>query len=248
MFARRCYPMLAAGALLAGCLAAPAVAAQEHTRIEPLWLEPAHPEDAMGPVGYTVPALLNIRPDWVTGDAAAIVLSDGPWAEPVRDRLVAALLEAGAAVLELDVNTARGFAPDNGATGPAPSGRDLLPDVFAALQSLRRDAGAGLVVAIGQGAGGEAALLAAPEAVAARHLGAAGPRLAAAAALKPGAARFAAGPPPSANEGWPVRAGPLCDVLRAVTIAPRNGFVRQCVSTFLGLGAAGAEFQWAQAP
>lgn len=227
---------LAAAIVLAGVATASAQSL-EHTRFEPLWLEPALAGGMARPAGYTVPALLNFPPGWATGDAAAIVVSDGPWADPGWNGLVAALLDAGAAVLELDVNAARGFAVDSGKTGPALSRRDLLPDVFAALLALRRDAGAGLVIAIGRGEAGEAALLAATEGAAAHHLGASGPRLAAAVAFGPGQIRFAGGAPMPAAEDWPHRARLLCETLRGAAGSLTAGFLEPCAGALLHPGA-----------
>jgi hypothetical protein len=97
--------------------------------------------------------------------------------------------------------------------------RLLLRDLSAALLALHRDAGAGLVVAIGRGAAGEAALLAAQEAAMARRLGADGPRLAASAALGSGRPAFVLGAVPAAEQGWPARAPLLCAALSAAVRA-----------------------------
>jgi hypothetical protein len=206
-----------AATLLLG-LAAPA-AALEHTRFEPLWIDPAFAPGEPPAVPYDVPALLNLPPGWMLGDAAAVIIADPPPAQPWPDRLTAALLAAGAAVLELDVFAARGLAPDSDGN-PALATRDLLADAFGTLLALRREAGAGVVVLLGTGIGGEAALLAGEEAVAARHVGPAGPRFAAVAGLGPGRPGFAAGVVPPAREAWGQRAPLLCALLaRAVAHA-----------------------------
>ena len=133
-------------AALAAALACPAAhaSATEHARLEPLWIDAAAPGG--GAAGRTVPALLNVPPAWMVGDAAVLVLSDGPWPGLARERLVAGLLGEAAAVLELDVAAARGSSPGEEATGPQATTAGLLPDVRAAVATLRRDAGAGLVV------------------------------------------------------------------------------------------------------
>src|SRR3712207_2590846 len=82
--------------------------AQEHARMELVWVSATGQE---GGAGQIVPALLTLPPGWMTGDAAAVVLADAPWPGRARERLAAALLEEAAAVLELDVGAARGFSP-----------------------------------------------------------------------------------------------------------------------------------------
>lgn len=180
----------------------------EHTRFESLWITPVAAE-ALRPV----PSLLNLPQGWQSGDAAAVLLFDPPGAHALRDAVLVALLDRGAAVLELDANAAHGFSADSGRDPPPPTRETLLQDLAGALVALRRDAGAGLVVAIGHGLGGEAVMLAADPSVAAAAFGAEGPRFTAVAALGPGQPRFAAGPPPPAAEGWSGRAPILCEVL-----------------------------------
>jgi hypothetical protein len=200
-------PLLALTAVAAAAGPQPA-AALDYTRFEPLWLAPsmAPPGTAAPqppPFERQAPVLLNLPPGWMVGDAAAVVVADHPGGDGTRDRLVAALLAERAAVLELNMHTAaRGLSTDNRAASPAaPSAAQLLPDLFGALLALRGDAGAGVVVAIGQGLSGDAALLAAGEAAAAAHLGAAGPRFAALVALGPaGRPAFAAGTAPPEAE------------------------------------------------
>jgi hypothetical protein len=223
-------PALAAALALA--LAGPATAL-EHTHLEPLWLEPVPPA---APQPYAIPALLNLPAGWSAGDGGVILLSDGPWGDSrtslMRDRLTAALLDEGAAVLELDVNTARAVADRAGTPGPVPRGRDLLPAIYGALLALRREGGAGLVVALGHGAAGEAALQASTEAAATHHIGEVGPRLAAAAALGPGPARFAAGARPAEAEGWPQRAPRLCHLLARLGAVPQPEAPGNCAQAF----------------
>ncbi len=108
--------------------------------------------------------------------------------------------------------------------GPPPTAAELASDLRGAVETLQRDASAGLVVALGRGAGGDAAVLAA---AAARAVpGSDG--LAAGASLGPGPAAFMLGGVPSGGEmgmgvhrGWPVRAERLCRVL-ATTAVPQE--------------------------
>jgi pimeloyl-ACP methyl ester carboxylesterase len=116
-------------------------------------------------------------------------------------------------VLELDANTARGFSAESDRDAPAPTPESLLHDLAGALVALRRDSGAGLVVALGHGLGGEAALLAADGARMAEMLGDAGPRFTALGAIGPGAPAFRAGASPPPDEGWASRVPLLCNVL-----------------------------------
>lgn len=197
----------AACAVLACSTPAPA---SEPARTEAVWIEEAAPD---GEQGRTIPVLLDLPPGWSVGDAAVLVLVDAPWPGLSRENLVAALLDERAAVLELDGNAAWGFGPDNPRAGPEPTVAELALGVRAAVGALRRDTGAGLVVALGHGAGGEAAVLAASlERTAARPDGAG---LVAAASLGPGPASFALGGA-APGRGWPVRAERLCNVLAAV--------------------------------
>ena len=165
-----------------------------------------------------IPGLLMLPPLWSPGDAGAVLLSDGPGPDPLRQRLAAALLAVGAAVLELGARPARRGAARDAAVSPAPPARpaDLLDEVFGALRSMRAEAGAGLVVVLGTGqAAGAAALRAAGSAAEeAARLAPGGSGFAAAAAFGPdGAASFAAGGPPPAEERWDLRAPPLCAAL-----------------------------------
>ena len=225
----------------AGWTTAPA-GSPEYTHFEPLWIEPAGPSS--GPaLTFRSPALLNLPPGWMTGDAVVMVVADRPGSDGGRDRLVAALLEEGAGVLELDVHTARGHASDRAAPQP----RALLPDLFGALRALRRDAGAGAVVALGYGVGGEAALLAANEALAAEHLGAAGPRFTALVSFGPTRLAFAMGAPPPPAEHWDARAPIFCATLAAAASASASGrdggqaplaaTERDCVTALVGPAA-----------
>lgn len=222
-------PVAALAAALA--FSAAPVSATEHTRMEPVWIDTVAPD---GAAGHTIPALLNLPPSWMIGDAAVLVLSDGPWPGLARERLVARLLGEGAAVLELDVTAARGFSPENARMGPPATAGELLPDVRGAVETLRRDAGAGLVVALGHGAGGDAAVL---EAEAERASQPGGGDIAAAASLGPGPAHFALGGA-APGRGWPFRAGLLCEMLATEALPFEPGAGAECRRALVGPGEA----------
>jgi hypothetical protein len=152
-----------------------------------------------------VPSVLRQPLAWSSGDAAVIFLADFSRLDAARERLAAALLAEGAAVLELDARAPR--APSALAVEP-------IPMLFGALMALWRDHGAGPVVVIGFGEAAAAVTLwAVQEDVAARMVGERGPRFAAAVALGPGVHAFAAGEQPVLEEGWPPRAAILCRLL-----------------------------------
>jgi hypothetical protein len=184
----------------------------DDARVEPLWLSTR-----------STLALLTVPQGWALGDAAAVVV-DGQGVEE-RRRAVVALVGEGAAVLTLDSHPTSSPTADAG---------EMVPELLGALQALRRDAGAGLVVALGHGAGGEAALMAAREEMAAPQLGRGGPRFAAAASLGPGWPAFAAGASPPAYEAWSTRAPLLCAALGSA-LEPSAPRARQdCIAALLG--------------
>lgn len=192
----------------------------EYTRFEPLFIAPAW-QEALEREPHNVPALLNVPAGWSSGDAAAIVLFTHPGENGMRDRLVGWLLDQGAAVLELDSLSVR-HSSTNGASPPLqPTPEGLLPDLFGALRALRQELGAEVVVAIGHGAGGAAAVLAAREQTAAAHLGVGGPRFTALVSLGPERAIFSAGSLPELAERWFERAAMLCAV-SAFAVTPRG--------------------------
>ena len=233
--ARRCLPFALLAALAAAAVSPSAggVRSTEPARMETLRIEPRAPTVA------AAEALLSKPPGWVAGDPAVVVLWEEPGRDDARDRVVLAALDEGAAVLELDAHAARGVSPDN-AFAPRPlAPSDLLPDLFAALDALRREARAGAaVVAIGYGAaGGAAALLAAQdEATAASQGGADGPRFAGGAALGPGRPAFApGGAPPDPAGHWDERAKRLCAALAAAMArgaAPVEAVADDCAAAF----------------
>lgn len=182
--------LLPAVALLAGMAVAEGRAASvgtaELTQFHAVWLEPG-----LGLASPAAPALLNLPPGWMAGDAAVVIAAGGDWPPGLRDRLVAALLDAGAAVLELN------------------PGQRGTPALAVALAMLGTVQGAGVVVAIGHGAAvGAAAGVATPD----------GRGFAAAVDLGPGRPVFLFGTAPAA-EAWPARAPLFCDVLASAGAA-----------------------------
>jgi hypothetical protein len=221
------HPVIAG---IAAMLASMPARAEEYTRFEPLVVSAAaRPGDEAA--GCTRMALLNLPAAWRTGDAAVVMLAPWQAGDPARDRLVGALLHEQAAVLELVPCAAA----------------DPLPDAMGALVALRRDAGAGVVVAIGYGPGARRMLDTIAEHEAAARLGETGPRFAAAAALGEGAPGFALGVGQPTREGAPWRLGLLCAALGEVAgalaeaqrAAPEAG-AAQCRTALAGLhGGAG---------
>ncbi len=166
---------------------------------EPLWL---YPPGADAPF----PALLTLPAGWLLGDAAVLVLPEGPEPGPFHHRVVEAMLAADAAVLELNPDMTHGATPGLPAAMPTA----LRPVLAAAFLALRRDAGAGLMAAIGLGPAGAVALRAAEDSAE----GVLPPILSAAAALGgTGPARFQVGAAPPAEEQWPLRARLFCTLL-----------------------------------
>ncbi|MGG5818945.1 hypothetical protein [Falsiroseomonas sp. HW251] len=202
--------MRAAASLLGAAVAlalAGAASAFEYTQFRAVVLPTDDPAAVHG-----IPAIIEIPAGWQPGHAAAVVLFDPPEEPALKDALLVALLDSGAAVLMVDANAARGFSEESGNDPPPPTAESLVRDLAAALASLRRDAGAGVVVAIGHGLGGEAALLATDPARLG-PFGQDGPGFAAVASVGPGTPVFRAGAGPDPSEGWNRRAPLLCDVL-----------------------------------
>ncbi|MDO9708108.1 hypothetical protein [Paracraurococcus lichenis] len=195
-------PPLRAALLALLLLLAPGARAGEVAWWEPLWLQPPGAD-------VPFPALLSLPAGWQPGDAAVVLLPDGPAPTPLRLRLVEALLAAEAAVLELDPHAARAGVPGLSPVAALPPA-DAGPALRAALQALQAETGAGLLVAIGLGPAGETALRAAEEPA---------PSLAAAAALG-GPLRIAAGAPPAAGQRWDLRAPLLCALLAGAAEEP----------------------------
>jgi hypothetical protein len=150
------------------------------------------------------PALLTLPPGWAGGDAAGVLLAAHRTLPAAHAQLRDAMLAQRAAVLELEL-------PD-GAEDCVATGTVLLE---AGAAMLREKVGAGPVVAIGFGCAGAAAL----EATAGTGQPFGGTRhvaVVAAVALDGGVARFRAGPEPSREEGWPMRASLFCEAVAEV--------------------------------
>ena len=151
-------------------------------------------------------AILTHPAGWRSGDAAVVIAPGGDWPDRLRTRLVAAVLQSGAAVLDL------------------PQGGPWAPGLGPAIHALRRDASAGIIVAIGRGEGGEAALALA---------GAPQPDAAGLARIGPGAPifRFAKAAP---AEGWPERAALLCALLADLAPPDAPGLNEACRAALPG--------------
>jgi hypothetical protein len=170
-----------------------------------------------------VVTVLNLPAGWMPGDAAVLLMAPPAGLDKQRHLLRHALLDDGAAVLE--ISAAPGRSPEH-----------LLADLLGGLVAVTREDGAGVVVALGLGSGGEAVLLATQEETAARFLGTAGPRFAAAASLGAAAPVFTAGRPPGAAQRWAERVPPLCRILADALAATAQGAaIQDCMQV---LGAA----------
>jgi hypothetical protein len=174
--------------------------------------------------------LLELPLDWTLGDAAAVLLTGSPAEERTARPIARALLAEQAGVLHY---------PSGPAEGCTNRDVDQVAEVLGALRTLRMEVGAGVVVAIGLGDAGAAALDAVRAAVASRHLGAADPRLAAGAARDAmGAWSFRAGAtPPPPEEHWHERAPYLCAALARAVGMPDEA---ACVAALRGAPAGTA--------
>lgn len=116
--------------------------AADPVHIEPFWLQlPDWTEDMRAMIDGA-PALPSVPAGWMTGDAAVVLIDERHGRAGSRQKhLAATLLEQDAAVLELHVQSAPMHL--------------LLSALSAAIVGLHQDVGAGLVVAIGRGAGGK---------------------------------------------------------------------------------------------
>lgn len=185
-------PRLAA-ALAAGLLTAPALA-EEYTSYHNLEItSPAAP-------GCRAGMLLNEPASWQSDDGAVVLLTLGRPYDTARDVLVSALLQEGAAVLELVP-----FACDGRA-----GGRDaVVASARGALEAMTAVAGAGMVVAIGYGPGGAAVLDVVREP-------SVGPHYAAAVAMGEGEPAYVLGPARRPEEDAPSRLAALCRALAGI--------------------------------
>ncbi len=152
---------------------------------------------------------------WSSGDAAVVMMNSASPADSTRDWLVAALLLEGAAVMEIVSGAAIQCDDANRAVSQRALPRDPVAELLGALDAVTITGGAGVVVAIGYDAEGQAALAAAREDAATRWLGTNGSRFAAAIALGGSAPGFARGTPPHPSEGWDGRAARLCATVAA---------------------------------
>ncbi len=191
--------------LLPALLGRPASAAEILWR-EALWVCPDGADSS-------VPTLLTLPGGWSLGDAAVILIPDHDLPGPLRYRVLEALLDADTAVLELDPAAARAMLSE-GARPVAAMAPEPGAMLAAALQSLQVEVGAGLVVVMGLGRAGDAALGSAVQAAAGDLPY--GPA-AAAAFGGPGPARFRLGAEPPAFQRWPLRARLLCELLAGLT-------------------------------
>jgi hypothetical protein len=209
--------------LLAASLppAAASAGRPEAAHTVPLFLARVGPAVLHPDVLMDVPSVLRQPSAWGSGDAAVIFLADFSRPDASRERLAAALLAEGAAVLELDTRALR---------SPTALAGEPIPMLFGALMALWRDQGAGPVVVIGFGEAAAAVTLwAVQEDVAPRMVGESGPRFAAAIALGPGIRAVAAGEPPVREEGWPPRAAILCRLLGDAAEEDASGARRTCL-------------------
>ncbi|MGG5820991.1 hypothetical protein [Falsiroseomonas sp. HW251] len=200
----RARALLPAAALLVGMAhgggAARADLFERTPTVQVFWLP-----DEQGRYGFGPVARMELPVRWAIGDAAAVI-APGDWPDGLREALAEALLAAGAAVVEL------------------PRGNDraaLRRDLRNALVTLREIEGAGLVVAIGMGEGGDAALAVAADPPGAVHAYAAAVR------LGPGQPVFQGGPVDPA-EGWAMRGPLFCALLAGVQPAAAPGFAGDC--------------------
>jgi hypothetical protein len=187
--------------------AAPAAGSEPFASMDLIWMRPAGLPGAPPPCARLL--TFDLPQGWMSGDAAAVVVTAGAASEAAADRVAARLLAEETAVLRLPAGRGGGIGPC--ADAPLqPAG-----EVLGAVRALRAQAGAGLVVAIGLDAAGVGALDAAREDVAAAFLGTGGPRLAAAIALDAAAPpRFRRGAPMPVQEAWSARGPLLCAALR----------------------------------
>lgn len=187
--------------------AAASIGTPEYTEFVAVWLTGSTEE-------HPVPALLNLPPGWQPGDAAVVIAQGRDAPEGLRYALTAAVIDAGAAVLEVHVQAGR---------------EEELPQTLAdGLVTLRGGFGAGLVVAVGGGVTAPAVL----RALEAERAGVGGYN--AAAAMEDGRLRVAAGFAPAVSEGWSMRAPMLCRILAGVLDVVPHGFVEGCARELAG--------------
>ncbi|MBR0674389.1 hypothetical protein [Neoroseomonas soli] len=219
-------PHRLAAATLAAMLAAAPGLADEYATYQQVEFTPV---GAGGMPACTSSALLN-RPDaWVPGDAAVVMLGTGPQLDRGRDPLLAALLSERAAVLEVTPGTCETSSTT------ADTKTDALDALAGALVALRQ-AGAGMVVAIGFGGTATAATVEAMDGSAlAGRFGPDGPRFAAGFGVEAGTPVFA----PPGRESAGGRLDLLCRALAQAIPGGARG-AAACAAAF-DAGAAGTQ-------
>ena len=65
------FALAAALASFLACPAAASAVGTDYTSMESVWVDAVSPD---GTTGHTIPALLNVPPAWMVGDAAVVVL------------------------------------------------------------------------------------------------------------------------------------------------------------------------------
>jgi hypothetical protein len=194
-------------AMMATAAGAASIGTSEYTEFVAVWLTGSTME-------HSVPALLNLPPGWQAGDAAVVIAKGRDLPEGLRYALTAAVIDAGAAVLEVHVEPGR---------------EKELPRTLAdGLAALRGSFGAGLVVAVGGGVTAPAVL----RAVDVERPDVGGYN--AAAATENGRLRVMPGFAPGVSEGWPMRASMLCGMLAGALGAPPREFVEGCARELAG--------------
>jgi hypothetical protein len=216
--------LMSAAAALA-MLGAPAEAT-EYTRFSNLCLPRLSGE---GPAARCASmALLNLPPSWQEGGLAVALLTETVLHDAPREPLVAALLDAGIAVLEL-VPLAMTDLDGNDDPAAEP---DRMEGFLRALVALTRGLGAGTVIALGYGPGAGVALDAASEAAARQQGGRMPERFASAVSLGDGPERFVLG----AGMAAQLRLASFCEAIHAAEGVGSVGRVEACYPALVGRG------------
>lgn len=199
----------------------------------PVWIAPvAAPHATIRPCQYL--GLLSLPAAWSPGDGGVVLLVDRQARTQARESLTQALLDHGAAVMEF------GLTDDCSPDDDRPPVGDALGRVLGGLVALA-DRGAGVVVALGEGRAGSAALGAADPGLAAPYLAPQLPRFALGMAFGAGPPRFAAGSSPATTERWTERLELFC-TMTGPALAPGDAagaaaVARSCRAATSGLQA-----------
>ncbi|MCU0987662.1 MAG: hypothetical protein MUC89_22500 [Acetobacteraceae bacterium] len=220
------------GIAAAAAMSASPVSAGEYTLFTTLCLPDIQRESPAGCLGR---ALLNVPAGWQLGSSAVALLTAASVPDAPRDPLVAALLSANVAVLEVVPAT---LAHVDEAAPDQPV--EPVTGMLAALLALKHGTGAGTVVAIGLGRGAHAAIDAASEREAARRLDGRAERYAAAMALHEGPAAYALG----GGETNQFRLAVICEALAhaagtPVTAAEPLVWADDCYAALVGRARPG---------